>query len=448
MKDKILTDNPAERKAPSTPSSLGQKFRSIFEKKISGGMFSEKDASSKAVTNFDGRILPPVAFEKCREYGLSSPRLFNTARGLVLDVRNRDFHWNGNDHDQKLMEEWAKTAKPKTIIEKMLFNLIFCGLEIISPKDWKDLQLTTIKGMIRDDNGDPQDYIQERNGQEYKLPAADFIMVPFIQFDREAWPIGMFHSLFFNDYVDIDGKDPRPIIELHRQSTQDTMKIHHKFASPRVFYNAPDVNKETFDNDIVPILEGMGPGDRAGFNAEIKPEMETVDTTARFHESVKDIKMEMDVGAGTSKNRLITEPSAMADASEANKDDDDTIMALLDIVKQFMDEHVIPAVTGKPPGETVFEWGSKDTFNLEYPQAIKDALADGVIDHKMAQIIMVESFKWPEDIKKIEPPKPEPAPLPAPDASKAAGESLAFEMLKHSTAMLTKDIQQTQENNR
>lgn len=362
-------------------------------KNIGDGYYIEK--SSTAVSNNYGvETPPPVPFIKCRELYHSIPRVFNSAESLILDIRNRKHHYTksetGNkkeDVDEatieaaiKNMEDWDKEFKPrKQIFPPFLRNLLVCGVHIISEKDWLPMQLQKVVGKIRNDDGDTEQYIKLKDGNPEKIDSKGFIEIPYILEDREPWGLGKFHSIFFDDYHDNDGKHALSIGAMHRQSIQDTMRIHHKFASPRVFYNVEGVTKEDLNKDIVPIIESMKPGDRAAFNAVVTPQLETVDTTARFHESVINIQKEVDVGAGSAKNRLITEPSAMADAREATEADDDQILGLMEIIKDFMDMHVIPKVTGLPVGILEFQWGSKGTFRIEMPDYIKEGIANNIM---------------------------------------------------------------------
>jgi len=357
--------------------------------------------------NQDGRVVPLVTFQKCHEYYQSSPRVYNTTESFVLDIRNRGFHWDGDAAGIKTMEEWEKTAKPKRMFAKMIRNLMVCGTHLISWKDWMPLQLSTVIAKIRDPGGETKQYIQRINGIEIKLDAEDFIEIGLNELDREPWGMGAFHSLFYDDYFDIDGSDPRPVIELQRQSLQDQGRILHKLAAPRAFYNIEGVDSKVLDNDIIPVLEAMKPGDRAAFNAKIEPVVENLGST-RFPEYSENIKKEVDVGVGSSKNRLITEPSAMADAKEANKDDDDRILGLLDILKEFMDFEVIPRITGLELGKVEFKWGNKDTFRIELPEAIEKAITLKLITVEKAIEMLQQNFKWPKiETKDIPQPEPE-----------------------------------------
>jgi hypothetical protein len=379
---------------------LSKALPSIFSE-VYGVKLETINASSKTTTFNDGRIEPNPSFKKAQEYYCSSPRIFNVVESNVLEVINREWYYDGDEKLVEILTNWEKKVNLKNLFKYMVRSWEIFGVHILSPTDWEGIQMTTILAKRRDEDGNTVEYIQSRDGQEHKINAADFIELPFIQVEREPWGFSQFHSLFFNAYVDIDGKDPRPIVELQRQTTQDTMKIHHKFASPRVFYNVPNVDKKVLDDDIVPVIEGMAPGDRAAFNTEIKPEMEVVDTSSRFNDSVMNIDKEMDIGTQSSRNRKIAEPSAMADAESASRDDDDHIMGIMEEIKHFMNKILIPHVLGikdiEDPSmmpEIEFKWGARDRFDLEYPEGISKALNDGVITIQQASKMLQDQYRW------------------------------------------------------
>ena len=361
-------------------------------------------------TNWD-RIYPRVEFWQRNEYYRTIGRVQNVVESYVLDIQNREYFYDaGKNEDQtdlkeyiKLMENWEEQVVAKKILSTMVRNWIVFGTFIISPVDWEFVQLQSIQAKRRDQYGITQEYIQIINGQEVKMDATQYLEVPYIDLDREPWGVGMFDSLMSQDYIDIDGRAPQSTCKLYRQALQDNMKIHHKFASPRVIYSVPNANEETIDNDIVPIIEGMVPGDRAVFNEEINISQETVDGNARFIEHVNKIIDEMDTGLQSSANRVIAEPSAMADAKEAGSADDDRTLGIMEKITIFMNKEVIPRVTGLDAGVLVFKWGAKDQFDLEFPPAMKDAIDTGVINKYQAQVILEEQYHWKiptmEDVK-------------------------------------------------
>lgn len=358
-------------------------------------------------SNFD-RIYPRIPFATRIEYYLTVGRVQNVVESYVLNITNREWYYDDTSEGAyessiKLMEDWEERHNVTNVITEMVRNWIINGVHIISPEDWKPIQLQSIQAKRRDDFGHTLEYIQIINGQEHVIEAKDFLEIPYIHLDREPWPTGMFDSLMNRDYIDVDGKDPRATLQLYRQALQDNGAIHHKYAAPRVVYQFPGVNQETIDNDIIPTLEGMRPGDRAAFNTEVDIKQETVDGQSRFIEHLNKIIDEVDIGLQSSSNRIISEPSAMADAREAGFQDDDRTLGIMEKIRQFMNMFVIPRITGLEPGMVEFKWGAKDQFDLEFPPAIKDALGGHVISPEQAAIILEENFHWkiptPDDVK-------------------------------------------------
>lgn len=390
------------------------------------------------------RIRPRIEFWKRQQFYLTVGRVQNVTESYVLNLINREWYYDDSSEGKyevqvEAMEKWEEEIVISRFIGTMVRNWIINGVHILSPKDWKPLQLQSVRSKSRDKYGNTISYHQIINGVEKTLPASDFLELPYIEFDREPWPVGLYDSLMNSDYLDIDGRDPRASLELYRQALQDNMKIHHKYASPRVIYFADGVSKETLDNDIIPIIEGMVAGDRAAFNAKIEIVQETVDGNARFIEHVNKIIDEIDTGLQSSANRLITEPSAMADAREAGAQDDDRTLGIMERVRWVMNREVIPRITGLQPGEVVFKWGAKDSFTLELPEPIEKALNLNIISREQALIILETQWRWkipsPEDIKErfgdipAEPPTEEPPPEEKPTNAKRIGQDLQPEMV-------------------
>lgn len=383
-------------------------FTPKAEKKLAIGPVISEKASSKAASGshlsaFDNRIPPRIQFKERENFYLSIGRVQNVTESMVLDIINREWYYDvgKNDPDMKinedaveLMERWEQKIGMAGLFSKMVRNWILNGVHIISPKDWVPLQLQSITGKSRDQYGKTTHYWQQIHGVEKKIESKDFLELPYIELDREAWPTGMFDALMNADWLDIDGRDPVPALSLYRQALQDNMKIHHKYASPRVIYTFPEATEEQINNDLTPMIEGMAPGDRVVLNAEGQITQETVDGNARFIEHVNKIIDEVESGLGSSKNRLITEPSAMADAREAGAQDDDRIMGIMERIKMFMDKEVIPRITGLEVGVVEFKWGSKDSFTLELPEAIEKAINLNIIKPAQALVMLMENHRW------------------------------------------------------
>ena len=370
---------------------------------LSAGVATEKNGSSKASSKagniLDNRIYPDIPFHKAKEYYKSIGRVQNVTDSFVWDIVNRGWYYDGNEALVKQMNDWEENMDMSDMLASMVRNWIICGVHIVSPKDWIPLQLGSVVAKRRDEFGNTTEYVQQINGVEQFLNASDFLEIPFILLDRESWGMGLFHSLMFDKYIDIDGIDARPTLEYYRQIIQDESKVLHKIGAPRVIYKLPGANPETLDNDIIPLIEGMRPGDRMVINEEMDIVQEVVDGRTRFSDSVQHVIDEVDTGMQSSKNRLIAEPSAMADAKEAGQQDDDRILGIMEKVRMFINREVIPRVLGTEAGEIEFKWGAKDTFDLVFPPAIQRAIELGVLNPQQAKEMLIDNFSWkiPED---------------------------------------------------
>jgi len=398
---------PKARKSIGKPPVYGKQLTRVKKEATSaagnirmGGLMSG---------TFNTRVRPRIEFWKRQQFYLTVGRVQNVTESYVLNIINREWYYDDTSDNEankaaiEVMEKWEEQIVMSTFISGIVRNWIVNGVHIVSPIDWLPLQLQSIESKMRDRSGETLTYYQRIDGVEKAIPAKDFIEVPYIEFDREPWPIGMYDSLMNADYLDVDGNDPHSSLELYRQALQDNMRIHHKFASPRVVYTAEGADKDTLDNDIIPVLEGMIAGDRAAFNTAIDIKQETVDGNARFIEHVNKIIDEIDTGLQSSANRLITEPSAMADAREAGSQDDDRVLGIMERLRVFINKEVIPRVTGLEAGMIQFKWGSKDAFDLELPEPIEKAINLNVITAQQAQIILEEQYHWkiptPEDVE-------------------------------------------------
>jgi len=119
----------------------------------------------------------------------------------------------------------------------------------------------------------------------------------------------------------------------------------------------------------------------------------------------------------------------MADARVATSNDDDRTLGIMERVRLFMNKVVIPAVTGLAPGVVVFKWGAKDAFDIEFPEAIREALNSKVITNQQAILMLETQYHWkiPQDediierfgeIEEIEEPTEEPKEEPSKEPPK------------------------------
>ena len=358
-------------------------------------------------TNGGFREQPPIHFDKRFEYYMTVGKIQNVIDSMKNDITNRSWFFKDTSDggkggaytkELKIMEDWAdKTVQVSEFLSEMIYNWTIAGTYIVSPIDWMPLQLRSLRSKLRDNFGNTVFYIQVINGKEVFLNAAEYMEVPFINLDRAAWGVGLYDSIMNNQYLDVDGQQPNATLEIYRQTLQDQGRILHKFSNPLTFYMPAEgetVGQETIDNDIVPLIEGAKAGDRIAINKRIEIVKEDIDGKSRFTEYADDVHEEVDAGLQSSKNRLLTDPSAMADAREAGAQDDDRILGIMEKIRVFMNKSVIPAVLGIEAGWIEWQWGEKDSFNKVMPPHLQQALELGVMQPEEVRQVLEEHHDW------------------------------------------------------
>ena len=199
-----------------------------------------------------------------------------------------------------------------------------------------------------------------------------------------------------------DGKQSTPMLSIYRRMEQDISKIHHKYASPRTILAFPEASSEQMSDDIIPLIKQMKQGDRLALNYTPELISESVDAKARFVESIDQINSEVEAGLQSSASRLITNPSAMADATVASAQDDERVQGLMEKIRRFIDEEIIPSIVGEK-NRVYFKWGSKDSFDLEFPTGLQSALSAGVITTNDAREILKARGWKIEDVPEEQP---------------------------------------------
>jgi hypothetical protein len=360
---------------------------------ISGEVISENH--SKTAVNYsisrDYAVSPLIPFSQCQEYYLTVGKVQNTIESFVSQIINRDWYFESDDDNVvQMLKEWESDVKLSRLIEDIVRNWLIHGHVIIGKSDLSHVQYSTIVGMVRDEYGHPLKFVQQLGYDKTELKADDFISEPFIQLDRSGWGVGLYHSLM-SSYSE-DGKTSEPLLSIYRRMEQDISKIHHKYASPRTIISFPEASQTQMDNDILPLLKSQKQGDRLAIN--FKPELisESIDGKARFTDSINQINSEIEAGLQSSSSRLITQPSAMADAREAGSQDDERVLALMEKIRRLFDEQIIPLVIGGI-GKAQFKWGAKDDFDLTFPSGLEKAMQLGIVSKDEAREIL-KSRGW------------------------------------------------------
>lgn len=328
---------------------------------------------------FGDYLTPKVAFSKLFEYYETIPKEQNVVEKIVSKLISRDWSFEGEKQYTIPMDTWSDKFNLDRFIEYYSRNQLITGNFLVGKSDWQPVQLSSVIGLKRDEYGNVQEYAKTKRNVMYEvLDARDFLHDKFIEIDRQPWGLSLFHALANDQYTDIDGDKPLSMAEIFRQLPQDFTKIIHKLGSPRIIYAFNNLDEPQLKAEASK-LTGLKPGSRIAMNQI--PEMipETIDGKARFTDHIDFINKNYEAGTGSSANRVITEPSAMADAKEAGEQDDDLVLGVAAKFLRFMNELVIPEVLGEEArGKCLFRWGSAEEFEFNSQEA-KIWLDSGVI---------------------------------------------------------------------
>ena len=322
------------------------------------------------------------SFIQCYEYYRTIGKVQNVVDAITGSIINREWYFESDKPSRiKIMEDWEEKFDLSRIFESVTRDWLVFGNSILGYSDWQPMQMSTILGSKRDIYGKPEYFVQTVNGKVVDIDAAPFLFSKFIEMNRDAWGLPLFGGLMASNYVDIDGKQPIPFLQVYRQIIQDLGRIVHRFASPRIIYGWAGVNPNVLEKDIKPILESMRPGDRAAFNYLPTMVSEQVDLRNRVDNMIDWINKEIEVGLQSSKSRLITNPSAMADARVAAAQDDEMVLAIMEKLRRLMNKYIIPRIVGEA-NVCFFKWGAKDTLELEFPEGLMSAVTPAMSDGK------------------------------------------------------------------
>jgi len=201
-------------------------------------------------------------------------------------------------------------------------------------------------------------------------------------------------------YIDSDGNVTTSALDGDKQIFQDFLKIYHKTASPRSIWSFPEAtNPDDFNGDnpksLAAFIKAMKAGDRLATPMKAEIITEGIDPQARFTDGIdKIVDPEVSSGLQSTVNRLINDPSAMADAKEASKAvNDPKSTGIMQDFLEWINFEVIPKV--RPQKDVEFTWGSQDDFEFD-PQLALSLLGAGVIG-KSELRKMVEDIGMPLD---------------------------------------------------
>jgi hypothetical protein len=380
----LFADNNESK--PTLPAKYKSQISSASESDIGSVLVkhprNNEDVLAKSTKVLDSGILsgqlgitPQIEFAKGYEYYATVPEYQNVVESIIAEILSRDWYFSkaekgGSEQGVRDMEAFEEKYNLSRIFEYLVRDWLIVGNSIISVADWQPVQMSSIYSMVRDRFGNTVEFVQRVNGApDTRIPLKQVIHTRFIELDRQAWGVPYAFALM-NTFTDVDGYTSKAPFDWWRQMMQDSGAIIHRLGWPRELVWFPGMPQSTVDQKIGPDMKAQKPGDIlaiGGASMPAKPEVisDVIDAKSRFEGHHALMKNSLEAGLQSSALRLITEPSAMADAREANAKDDSRILAIMEKIRRFVQELVIPRITSS---KVEFHWGKQDQLNIDATQ--------------------------------------------------------------------------------
>lgn len=335
-------------------------------------------------------VRPEVDFATCYEYYRTIGKVQNAVESYVSEILSRDWYFEGDKEAIRACEEWEERFNLSRLIEYVVRDWLVCGNSIIGLSDWQPVQISSVVGMKRSPYGQTEQFVQLVNGKEVSLDASKFVHTQYIELNREAWGIGMFHSLLST--FAYGKKRSLPHLEIYRRQIQLFYRILERYGSPVTVWFFENVARAEFDKQVEE-LRALEPGDRRILSKKVEIATETIDGRGNLINATSPvINQEIEAGLQTSANRLITQPSAMADARISEEKDSARLLGIMEKIRRIMNALVIPRITS---GKVEFRWGKQDSFQFDFGQLLQ-AKSAGFVSAQEGRAIL-KSVGWKLD---------------------------------------------------
>ena len=367
------------------------------KKEIYGTTISEAETARNTSLvsdslDFSPYVKPEVEFRICSEYYRTIGKVQNAVEGFVAEVLSRDWYYQGPEESVKQLEDWEESINLSRLLEYVIRDWLVCGNSIIGVSDWEPVQITSVVGIKRNQYGVPEHFVQLINGKEVLLRSEAFIHTKFIEFNREAWGLGMLHSLLTTfDYN--SRRRSLPQLEIYRRKVQLLYRILERYGSPVTVWFFENVARSEFEKQVEE-LRALEAGDRRILSKKVEIATETIDSRGTLlNATVPDLNADVETGLQSSSNRMISQPSAMADARAAKEKDDVRGLYIAEKIRALMNTFVIPRLVSSKRAE--FKWGKQDSFEFDFNQLLQAASA-GFVSPDEARVIL-KSVGWKLD---------------------------------------------------
>ena len=271
---------------------------------------------------------PDVPFRSIYEYYKKDSGIQSAVNSRRKKIVGSGFYFTATDEKVvQFLNDWKTDNNIEHKLSIIIGDAVLLGTglgEIIRSGDFYDIipvDMRTIVAVKRDQFGDIQYYVQQTLKQSYvDLDVKKFIRFTYNDLGRQAWPLGICHSLVV-PFFEFEN-EPWSLADGISLMRQDYLRIIHKQAAPRIWHIYENAGEEALKQQALKD-KTMKPGERGYTGSPFTIQQEQVDGTARFREYIEFLTNAFENGleAPTAKIMTATGISNATYASTQTADD-------------------------------------------------------------------------------------------------------------------------------
>lgn len=407
----------------TTDVEIKDSSTSIF-KRISSALFTRRQEIPSAVADPDpqnkgtavvvsrakqatGEYPKILAKARLMNYYYVHPKVKTVTDTIRLQIKSRGYYYKcKNPKAKKALEQFTKRARLGHVIDTWITEGIVTGdsfTEMLSPDNLQNLgpvPISTIWKIDRNEDGSYKTIWQLNEGDKRALDPRNFIHFKLIDLPDQAFGIGLIHALATPQLIDGDFRPSA--LDNHLMMTDAMVRAIETHIAPLITAYYENASDDFLEQEASKIKNARNGG---YYLTNKKPEWTqlAIDPRARFEAYIAHMDDLVDAGLAHPVIRLLTNPSALADAQAAADIMEPFLFGIESTIKELIDTEIIPRVLTAAgildDGENEFLWGKEDEsdFNVE---EIFTALNTKVgnkptISIKEARMMLREKFRWP-----------------------------------------------------
>ena len=435
----------------NSSSSIINRFSALFRRNSIPSAVGDQDPANKGTAIVVSRAktgsgeFPQLTMAQLMSYYFTNNKVKTVADTIALQIKARRYYWNTKSvKARKALQDFDRNARLGNIIDCWVREGVVTGnsfTEMLAPDDLQGLSqvpIESIHTIERNPDGSLKTIVQLIDGQKQALRPERFIQYKLFDVGRRPFACGLIHALAMPQIID---GEVRPSVLANYGMMRDALvRTIERHASPIVHAYYEGASDEFLQTEAQKIKDAKN-GDIYASNRKSEWQEISIDPRARYEGYIHFITKDFESGLMHPVIRLLTEPSALADAQAAAEIMEPFLFGIEDGIKELIDQQIIPRVleaNGLSNVEAEFAWGMEDSADIEMADlwAAVNAKQQILKPHEIRRIVR-EKFHWPldenneldQDIPEIEKAAAvPPGQMPAKEGEDGAGEGQPEDM--------------------